>query len=200
MSYTMDRLSGAGTGIVTDSTPMVVFYSCDAHEVQTHKVAIIASAVSVGVNSGNPIAVTLHHSYDEGVSWIALTGLETSAALFAAGTVTIGPGAMTALIAPLLKLTITPPTGQTVTITSVSRTHCRGDSTFVTRSPTIVSTTVAAAGVGFSVAGDAIVPTFGATSDVYALKTDGIAGAVVQTLTVNYVDATKAVILNIVRT
>lgn len=48
-----------------------------------------------------------------------------------------------------------------------------------------------------TVAHDAIVPTYNATSDVYAYKTGGIAGTTVKTLTVNYTDATKTVITNI---
>lgn len=44
---------------------------------------------------------------------------------------------------------------------------------------------------------DAIVPTFNSTSDVWVYKTGGIAGSTVATLTVNYVDSTKAVITNI---
>jgi hypothetical protein len=47
------------------------------------------------------------------------------------------------------------------------------------------------------VAYDALVPTFNATSDVWVYKTGGILGTTVATVTINYVDATKAVILNV---
>lgn len=44
---------------------------------------------------------------------------------------------------------------------------------------------------------DSIYPTFNATSDVWEYK---LLGATVQTLTINYVDATKQVISSVVRT
>lgn len=47
---------------------------------------------------------------------------------------------------------------------------------------------------------DAIVPTFGATTDTYAYKTGGTGGTTVSTVVITYTDATKAVIQSVVRT
>ena len=201
MSYTMQRLAlSQAEGIVTNAVPLTAIYSCEAHEVQSHRIAIVTSAVSGGINSGNPVAITMSHSFDEGSSWLSLVSLEVSSALFAAGTVTIGPGPMTVIIGPLIKLTIVPPSNETVTVSSVSRTHCVGHHPFIPRAPVAVTSTDNPVGFGFTAIGDAIVPAYGATSDAYVLKSGGIAGTVVQTITINYTDATKAVALNYVRT
>ena len=48
---------------------------------------------------------------------------------------------------------------------------------------------------------DTILPNLaGATTDIYVFKTGGIGGATVATLTIEYADATKAVISSVVRT
>jgi len=47
---------------------------------------------------------------------------------------------------------------------------------------------------------DSIIPTFNTTSDVWVFKTGGVSGTTVSTLTINYVDSTKAVITNILKT
>jgi len=45
---------------------------------------------------------------------------------------------------------------------------------------------------------DSMIPTFNATSDVWEFRKGGLAGTIVATQTINYTDATKNVILNIV--
>ncbi len=46
---------------------------------------------------------------------------------------------------------------------------------------------------------DYMAPTYGATSTAYVFKTGGSGGTVVQTITINYTDATKTVILSVVK-
>jgi hypothetical protein len=53
----------------------------------------------------------------------------------------------------------------------------------------------------FDIPFDTITATYpSATEEVYASRVGGISGAVQQTVTVTYTDATKALILNVVRT
>lgn len=52
----------------------------------------------------------------------------------------------------------------------------------------------------FTLPYDAITATYpSATQEVYSSRTGGVAGTVVQTVTINYVDGTKALILNAAR-
>lgn len=62
------------------------------------------------------------------------------------------------------------------------------------------SATSATSGSGWTVQGDAVTVTAGATADVYSLRTGGVAGTIVQVITVNYTDVTKETIASIVRT
>jgi hypothetical protein len=45
---------------------------------------------------------------------------------------------------------------------------------------------------------DAIVPTFGATTDAYAYYTGGTGGTLLKTVTITYTDSTKSVIQSII--
>ena len=48
---------------------------------------------------------------------------------------------------------------------------------------------------------DAIVPDYtGSTSDVYVYKVGGVSGTTVATITINYMDSTKAVMTSIIKT
>jgi hypothetical protein len=59
----------------------------------------------------------------------------------------------------------------------------------------------AVAGVGFTVTHDAVTVTFpSSTQEIYSARTGGIAGTVVQTITINYVNASKKEMLNAFRT
>lgn len=197
MAYSSDKLYGARVGLIAAAAPATYQYSCQAHEVQTHRLVLVCSAVSAGVNVGNPIGVAMYHSFDNGATWVALTNTETTS-LYAAGTVTIGPGPNSPVVGPLVKVVVTPPSGQTCTLSDVLLTKVTGHFPHVMPSPTSIASTPT--GVSFTTSGDAVTATYGATTDVWALRTGGVAGSVLQTITVTYSDVTKTAITSIVRT
>lgn len=64
-----------------------------------------------------------------------------------------------------------------------------------------VAATLSSAGAGWTLSGDAVtVDTSGSNVDVYSLRTGGIAGTVLQIITVTYSDATKEQIVATART
>ena len=118
-SYTMVDLRGQ-IGIATDTVPLVWEASVDASEISALTVAIVCSSVSAGVNVVNPATVGIEHSFDDGLSWITVAGLN-GAVVSGAGTFLTSVSLTSGLIAPLIKVTLTAPAGQSVTITKARK-------------------------------------------------------------------------------
>jgi hypothetical protein len=107
-------------GIASDTVPLTWEASVDASEISALTIAIVCSAVSAGVNVGNPATVGIQHSFDDGATWLALTGLN-GGVVTAAGTFLTSVSLTTGLVAPLIKVTLTAPAGQTVTVTKARK-------------------------------------------------------------------------------
>lgn len=107
-------------GIATDTVPLVWEEAVDASEISALTIAIVASAVSAGVNVGNPATVAIEHSFDDGATWIALTNLN-GAVVTAAGTFLTSVSLSTGLVAPIIRVTLTAPAGQSVTVTKARK-------------------------------------------------------------------------------
>lgn len=64
-----------------------------------------------------------------------------------------------------------------------------------------LTVTTSSAGFGFTQLGDAVVfDSSGSNSDAYILKSGGVSGTTLQTITVTYTDSNKSVVSNWVRT
>ena len=107
-------------GIATDTVPLVWEASVDASEISALTIAIVCSAVSAGVNALSPAVVGIQHSFDDGLTWITVAGLN-GAVVSGAGTFLTSVSLTSGLIAPLIKVTLTAPAGQSVTITKARK-------------------------------------------------------------------------------
>lgn len=118
-SYTMVDLRGK-IGVASATVPLQWEASVDASEISALTVVIIASAVSAGVTVLTPAVVSLEHSFDDGASWIAMTGLN-GAVVTGVGSFLTSVSLTTGLVAPLIRITLTPPAGETVTVSKARK-------------------------------------------------------------------------------
>jgi len=183
-------------------------FSISGSEVYGITCVLVVSAVSAGVNIGNPVVVSLQHSWDD-ATWNAVPGAElynassvgTATQVEGAGTYILTPTAASGKIAPRCQVKIVVPAGESAEVSQLQRTRLGteesyglspAEQVFVPAASTLVQNALV------KVAYDTILPVFNALTDVYTYKTGGIAGTTVATLTVTYIDATKETIQSVV--
>lgn len=107
-------------GVASNTTPLSFYGTIQAQEMSICYVVVKISAVSAGINGGNPAVMTMETSFDDGVTYSSIIGVTIESitaagnffAYFTSGVVKIGPQ---------IKVTITPPAGETVTIAEVRK-------------------------------------------------------------------------------
>jgi len=118
MQFFYERLSTSSKmGLYTNSAPYVATFAITPNEISFTGGYVDISAVSAGINAGNPALITLEFSRDGGVKWNGITGVSADD-IDAVGQFMIEAGGQT-LVGPLMRITVTPPVGETVTISEV---------------------------------------------------------------------------------
>jgi hypothetical protein len=115
----INPLYGDG-GIATNAAPRVFTGSFSTEEMSLCYVIVTVSAVSGGVNAGNPATITWQTSIDHGATWRALDGV-VSEPITAAGVFTARLTGDTTIVGPACRVVITPPAGETVTVSKVEK-------------------------------------------------------------------------------
>lgn len=118
-SYVMTDLRGK-IGVATDTVPLVYEASVDASEISALTIAVICTAVSGGVGVLTPATVGIEHSFDDGLTWVALSSLN-GGVITGAGTFLTSVTLNTGLVAPIIRVTITAPAGESITVSKVSK-------------------------------------------------------------------------------
>jgi hypothetical protein len=115
----INPLYGDG-GIATNAAPRVFTGSFSTEEMSLCYVIVTVSAVSGGVNAGNPATITWQTSIDHGATWRNLDGV-VSEPITAAGVFTARLTGDTTIVGPACRVVITPPAGETVTVSKVEK-------------------------------------------------------------------------------
>ena len=116
-------------GIATNANPLSFTGTIQAQEMSICYVVVIISAVSAGINGGNPAVITMQTSFDDGATYDSIVGVTIESitaagkyfAYFTSGVVKIGPQ---------IKVTVTPPAGDTVTISEVRKARVTNPAVF----------------------------------------------------------------------
>lgn len=108
---------GVRMGVYTDTDPFVAAYAITPNEISLTGVYVKTSAVSAGIGPANPAVISMEFSPDGGATWrtvspIAAEPIET-AGLFLASV------SGSQLVGPLIRVTVTVPAGETITISEV---------------------------------------------------------------------------------
>lgn len=119
MSYSLSTVQGA-IGLVVSATPRYYTFGISAAESMQLHCQVKVSAVSAGIGVGNPAALGLEHSWDDGVTWSAIPSLAADA-ITAAGIFTVSVTASSGIVSPFVRLKISTPANETITVTSVRR-------------------------------------------------------------------------------
>ena len=113
-SYSMVDLRG-NIGRATDVLPLVWEASIDASEISALTIALVCDSVSAGINALNPALVTIDHTFDDGLTWVALSNLN-GGVVSGAGTFLTSVSLNTGLVAPVIRVTLTAPAGESLMI------------------------------------------------------------------------------------
>jgi hypothetical protein len=118
MHYFYEQLSKTSRmGVYTDTNPYVAEYAITPNEISFTGGYVDVSAVSAGINAGNPATILLEYSKDGGTKWYGVTGL-TADPIDAVGQFGVEVGGQV-FVGPLMRITVTPPAGESITITEV---------------------------------------------------------------------------------
>lgn len=102
-------------GVATSAAPRVFTGSFTTEEMSLCYVVVTISAVSAGVNAGNPASIIWETTLDKGVTWRAVDGVAADP-ITAAGQFLAKLTADTTIVGPACRVRIVPPAGQTVTV------------------------------------------------------------------------------------
>lgn len=138
-------------GVASNANPLSFTGTIQAQEMSICYVVVIVSAVSGGINGGNPALITVQTSFDDGATYDTLTGV-TIEPISAAGKYFAYFTSSVIKVGPQIKVTVTPPAGDTVTISEVRKARVTNPAVF--RAP-------ASAGGGGGGAGEDAVLVFG---------------------------------------
>ena len=185
-------------------------FNISGSEVYGITCVLVVASVSAGISVLAPATVTLQHSWDKD-TWhdVPSAALYAAAApgvavqISAAGTYILTPSANSGKLAPLCRVKIVIPAGQTIEVPHLTRTRLGTEESYGIAPAETIAVSVPAAQAYIQnslikVAYDTILPVFNATNDVYTYKTGGIAGTTVATLTVTYANASKDVTTSVV--
>jgi hypothetical protein len=118
MLFFYEKLStSTKMGVFTNADPYVATYAITPNEISFTGCYADVSAVSAGINAGNPATFTLEFSRDGGVVWNPIVGVSADP-IISANQFLVEAGGQV-LVGPLMRLTITPPAGESLTLTEV---------------------------------------------------------------------------------
>lgn len=103
------------TGVATSAHPRVFTASFTTEEMSLCYVVVNISAVSAGINAGNPASIIWETSINKGVSWRAVDGVSAEP-IIGAGEFVAKLTADTTVVGPSCRVRIVPPAGETVTV------------------------------------------------------------------------------------
>jgi hypothetical protein len=103
------------TGLATVAHPRVFTGSFTTEEMSLCYVIVTISAVSGGVNAGNPASIIWETSLNKGVTWRTVDGV-TADPITGAGEFIAKLTADTTVVGPTCRVRIVPPAGETVTV------------------------------------------------------------------------------------
>lgn len=119
-------------GVATNTNPLTFVGTIQAEEMSVCFIVIGVSAVSAGINGGNPAVVAFQTTFDDGETWDDIVGT-TIENITGTGKFFTYLTSGVVKIAPQIRIVVTPPAGQTVTISYVKKT--RATETVVFRAP-----------------------------------------------------------------
>ncbi len=118
MLFFYEKMSTAvKMGVFSDTNPFVATYAITPNEISFTGCYADIAAVSAGINPGNPATFTLEFSRDGGTVWNAITGVTADPITGVAQFLVEAGGQV--LVGPLMRLTITPPAGESLRISEV---------------------------------------------------------------------------------
>ena len=121
MSYSLATVQGAIGNILAAAPRYYSFGITAAESMQLH-CQVKVTAVSGGVGVGNPAVLSLEHTWDDGATWSVIPSLAADE-ISAAGIFTVSVTAASGIVSPFVRLKISPPVGESITISSVRRTR-----------------------------------------------------------------------------
>lgn len=118
MHYFYEKLSqSTKMGTYTDTDPYIATYAITPNEISFTGFYIDVASVSAGINAGNPCTTLIEFSRDGGTKWNGVAGASISQ-IDAAGQFMAEAGGQT-FVGPLMRITVTPPAGESIVITEV---------------------------------------------------------------------------------
>jgi hypothetical protein len=215
MSYEIVSV-GNSKGTYTSAKPYEKSFGLTPNDAALMNIVVFVDSI---VGGSATATVTMDESYDGGQVWFPVA--VTNASITVAGQFKLSPNSAS-ILGPLVRLVITPAIGVTLKLSDVKRTRIASgaiavksnssggsgsgsDTTEATQLSVLAKVTAIDTNTKQSTLGiplhDAIVPSYPSTSvEVYQYKVGGLAGATVATTTVTYTDATKTVLVSVVRT
>jgi hypothetical protein len=181
MTYSLVPLRGP-VGVASGTAPLSYEFSLSPSEITALLCVVKVSAVSAGINASAPALLTLRQSWDDGTTW-ELVKNYLAEPVSAAGIFKLYATVDSGILAPLQRITLTAPAGETATIAFAKRASFSAGEGIGFSSPN--------PGIGFTLQGNIVkVNAVAALFDVFELYQDTV---LVQQIKQTYADATKAV-------
>jgi hypothetical protein len=119
-NYLLPRMDERTNVISTAAHPLTWYGTVQCEEMSLCFIVVIVSAVSAGINIGNPGILTWETTYDDGLTWDPIIGINTDP-IISAGKFFAEFTFNVQHVGPDVRVTVTPPAGETITISEVRK-------------------------------------------------------------------------------